>query len=162
MPNLKDQIQGLAADFAASVVKAFHGASFADIAALTTAPSSGSSSPKSAPKAKRKRGRPATKPAPAVKALPAAPKPATPAPAKKAAGGKAPKMRRGPEEIAKIIGRIADLVSKSDKGMNAEGIGKALGLKPNEMRRPLDEGLAAKKLTKKGVKRATVYFAAKK
>ena len=163
MPNLKDQIQALASDFANSIVKAFHGASFADIAALTTAPSSGT---KSAPKAKRKRGRPAkkaapaTKPAPAVKALPA-PKVATPATAKKASG-KPSKMRRGPAEIAVIITKIVDLVAKKPEGMRAEDIGKALGLKSNELPRPLKEGVASKKLSKKGVKRATTYFAAKK
>jgi hypothetical protein len=162
MPNLRDQIHSLANDFAANLVKAFHSASFSDIAALSTtsSPSPGSSAARS-PSPKRKRVRAAKKPAPPGAAKPPATVPANRNP-DAAKAPKKPFMRRGPEEIAKIVVRIVDVVAKSPTGMRAEDIGKALGLKSNELPRPLKEGVAAKKLSKKGVKRATTYFVTRK
>ncbi len=157
MSNLREQIQSLAADFAAAVVKAFHGASFSDIAALTA----GAAPPAIPAKAKsrnRKRSRKATA-GPVVSAAPAKAAPAAKGAAKKAAK---PIKRRGPAEIEKVIARIVELLQKSPGGLRAEEIGKRLGLNSRELPRPLKEAVEAKKFAKKGQKRATTYFVSKK
>ena len=77
--------------------------------------------------------------------------------AKKATPGRL--ARRSPEQIAKTIERVVALVKKHKDGMRAEQIRVELGLQAKEMPRVLKDGLAAKKLTAKGQKRATTYFA---
>jgi hypothetical protein len=67
--------------------------------------------------------------------------------------------RRSPEQIAATIDRVVALVKKHKAGLRAEQIRIQLGLMAKEMPRVLKEGLAAKKLTCKGQKRATTYFA---
>jgi hypothetical protein len=67
--------------------------------------------------------------------------------------------RRSPEQIAKTIDRVVALVKKHKEGLRAERIRAELGMQAKEMPRVLKEGLAAKKLTAKGQKRATTYFA---
>jgi hypothetical protein len=164
MSNLREQIQSLAADFAAAVVKAFHGASFSDIAALTAGPAP--AAPAKSKSRSRKRSR---KPAAAAPAAPAA-KAAAPAakvaaaPAAKGGAKKPlkPLKRRGPAEIEKINARIVELLQKTPGGLRAEDIGKRLDLNSRELPRPLKEGVAAKKYAKKGHKRATTYFITKK
>jgi hypothetical protein len=54
---------------------------------------------------------------------------------------------------------VVALVKKHPKGLRAEQIRVELGLQAKEMPRVLKDGLAAKKLTCKGQKRATTYFA---
>jgi len=66
--------------------------------------------------------------------------------------------RRSDDDIEKMAKHIVELVGS--KGMRAEEIRSKLGLLPKEMPRVLKDGLAAKKLTSKGQKRATTYFAA--
>jgi hypothetical protein len=66
--------------------------------------------------------------------------------------------RRSAEEIAKSLEKIVLLVKTHKNGMRAEEIRSALGMEPKEMPRILKEGLAKKKLTSKGNKRATTYF----
>jgi hypothetical protein len=67
--------------------------------------------------------------------------------------------RRSPEEIAKVLDHVVALVKKSKTGMRSEEIKKALNLDVREVPRLLREGIAKKKLTKKGEKRATIYSA---
>jgi hypothetical protein len=67
--------------------------------------------------------------------------------------------RRSPEQIAAIVNRVVAAVKKHKDGLRAEQIRVALGLQAKEMPRVLKDGLAAKKLTSKGQKRATTYFA---
>jgi hypothetical protein len=67
--------------------------------------------------------------------------------------------RRSPEQIAKTIEQVVALVKKHKAGLRAEQIRVELGLQAKEMPRILKEGLAAKKLSAKGQKRATTYFA---
>jgi hypothetical protein len=50
-------------------------------------------------------------------------------------------------------------VKKHRGGLRAEQIRAELGMLPKEMPRVLKDGLAARKLTSKGQKRATTYFA---
>jgi hypothetical protein len=67
--------------------------------------------------------------------------------------------RRSGEEIAKSLEKIVLLVKTHKNGMRAEEIRSKLGMEPKEMPRMLKEGIAKKKLTSKGQKRATTYFA---
>ncbi len=67
--------------------------------------------------------------------------------------------RRSPQEIAELVDRVVALVKRHKDGLRAEQIRVELGLQAKEMPRVLKEGVAAKKLTSKGQKRATTYFA---
>jgi hypothetical protein len=68
--------------------------------------------------------------------------------------------RRSATDIAKALGEIVALVKGHKDGLRAEQIRAQLHMQPKEMPRVLAEGLAKKKLKKKGQKRATTYFAA--
>jgi hypothetical protein len=67
--------------------------------------------------------------------------------------------RRSAEDIAKNLDKIVLLVKTQKNGLRAEEIRSKLGMEPREMPRILKEGLSKKKLTSKGQKRATTYFA---
>jgi hypothetical protein len=67
--------------------------------------------------------------------------------------------RRSANEIEATVAKIVLLVKTHKEGMRAEEIRAALGMLPKEMPRILKEGLRTKKLTSKGQKRATTYFA---
>jgi hypothetical protein len=84
---------------------------------------------------------------------------AGPAVAKAAVRSTGRLARRSPEQIAKTIEQVVGLVKKHKDGLRAEQIRVELGLQAKEMPRILKEGLAAKKLSAKGQKRATTYFA---
>ena len=56
------------------------------------------------------------------------------------------------------LDKIVLLVKTHKNGMRAEEIRSTLGMESKEMPRILKEGLAKKKLTSKGNKRATTYF----
>ena len=58
-----------------------------------------------------------------------------------------------------MLGKIVLLVKTHKDGMRSEDIRAKLGLESKEMPRVLKEGLAKKKLSAKGQKRATTYFA---
>ena len=80
-----------------------------------------------------------------------------PVPKKRGKNGRLP--RRSAEEIAKSLDKIVLLVKTHKNGMRAEEIRAKLGMESKEMPHILKEGLAKKKLTAKGNKRATTYFA---
>jgi hypothetical protein len=66
-------------------------------------------------------------------------------------------LHRPPPEVE---GALRVLLVKTHKnGMRAEEIRSALGMQSKEMPRILKQGVASKKLTTKGQKRATTYFA---
>lgn len=67
--------------------------------------------------------------------------------------------RRSPDEIAKALDRMISLLKKHKDGLRAEEIRANLGMEPKEMPRILKEGVSTKKLSSKGQKRATTYFA---
>jgi hypothetical protein len=67
--------------------------------------------------------------------------------------------RRSDEEIAAALNKVVLLVKTHKDGMRAEEIRSKLGMQSKEMPRILKEGVAHKKLTTKGQKRATTYFA---
>jgi hypothetical protein len=85
--------------------------------------------------------------------------PAASAPQGKAARTPGRLPRRSPEEIAKALDRMVTLLKKHKDGLRAEEIRANLGMVPKEMPRILKEGVSTKKLTSKGQKRATTYFA---
>ena len=67
--------------------------------------------------------------------------------------------RRSAEEIQAALNKIVLLVKTQKNGLRAEEIRSKLGMEAKEMPRILKEGVAKKKLTSKGQKRATTYFA---
>ena len=78
-------------------------------------------------------------------------------PARKGKNGRLP--RRSAEEIAKTLDKIVLLIKTHKNGLRAEEIRTKLGMLSKEMPRILKEGVAKKKLTSKGQKRATTYSA---
>lgn len=68
--------------------------------------------------------------------------------------------RRSPEQIAKALEGVVGLVKKHKGGLRAEQIRSELGMQAKEMPRVLAEGLAKRKLKRRGRKRATTYTAA--
>ena len=58
-----------------------------------------------------------------------------------------------------MLNKIVLLVKTHKDGMRAEAIRAKLGMQAKEMPRILKEGISAKKLSSKGQKRATTYFA---
>jgi hypothetical protein len=68
-------------------------------------------------------------------------------------------QRRSAEEIKATLDKIHGLLKGKKEGLRAEQIRAALKLDVREMPRVLKEGLASKKLSSKGQKRATTYFA---
>jgi hypothetical protein len=67
--------------------------------------------------------------------------------------------RRSPEQIAQVIESVVGALKKSKSGMRSEQLQKVLGLDKKEITGPLAEALTAKKISKKGERRATTYFA---
>jgi hypothetical protein len=139
MPSLHGRLQNLAATFAADIVAAISGASLADLLA-----SEGGRTPGNGRTAKRASRGGGAQPEPV----------ATP---KKGKGGRL--ARRTPAEIDALLGKIILLVKTQKNGLRAEEIRSKLGLEPKEMPRVLKQGISSKKLTTKGQKRATTYFA---
>ncbi len=68
------------------------------------------------------------------------------------------RIRRSPEALEKQSSTILGYIKKNP-GQRAEQIGAALGLATREMMLPIAKLLEEKKLSKKGVKRATAYTA---
>ncbi|MBV9945571.1 MAG: hypothetical protein JOZ69_01835 [Myxococcales bacterium] len=68
--------------------------------------------------------------------------------------------RRSPDDIAKALEQVHGLLKRKKDGLRAEQIRDELNMQSKEMPRVLAEGLAKRKLRKKGQKRATTYFAA--
>jgi hypothetical protein len=75
-------------------------------------------------------------------------------------GGRLP--RRSAADIARVSNDIIGLLQKNPKGLRAEQIRASLKLDAKELPKPLSEALRAKKIGKKGQKRATTYFVAGK
>ncbi len=136
MSTLQSRIQTLADSFAQGVLAAIRSASLEEILA------GGGAAPKRGP------GRPPKAAASAPKAAPAA---------KRGKGGRLP--RRSPSDIEHVIGLITKALSDAGKGLRSEELQKVLKLSKKEIVGPLAQALSAKRITKKGQKRATTYFA---
>jgi hypothetical protein len=151
MPDLKNAIEGLTQQLTSGILAAVRSTSLQELLANQGGaakrgrgrPAKASSSPTPAPSAKRGPGRP--------------PKTAGPATIKKGKGGRLP--RRSSEDIEKVIGLITKALVAAGKGLRSEELQKVLKLDKKEIVGPLAQALAAKKITKKGQKRATTYFA---
>lgn len=78
---------------------------------------------------------------------------AAPAAARRPKGAK-----RDPEDIAALTESLAAFVKKTP-GQRIEQIGKALGTPTKELTLPMKKLIAAKRISTKGQKRATTYFA---
>jgi len=77
------------------------------------------------------------------------------APKRKSAGGK--RVRRTPEDLKNMAQEVITFV-KSNQGSAAGAIAKGLGVATKDLKRPVDDLLAAKKLRKQGERRGTQYF----
>jgi hypothetical protein len=132
MNTLRSQLDSLASNFASAVVRAIQSASLEEL--LTEVGG---------------KRRPGGSPAPVSSRTTAAPRTRKP--------GRLP--RRSVEDIKAALDKVHGLLKSSKGGMRAEQIRVALKLDAREMPRVLKEGLASKKLTSKGQKRATTYFA---
>jgi hypothetical protein len=140
MTTLNTKIRDLADSFAASVVAAIRSASLDEILGEGRAPSP----PRRGP------GRPPKANGGAIAA------PATKLVAKKGKGGRL--ARRSPSDIEHVIGLIVGKLGEHKEGLRSEQLQKVLKLSKKEIVGPLNQALAAKKISKKGQRRATVYF----
>jgi hypothetical protein len=142
MATLRSTIAQLANDFAAGVLDAVRGASLAEI----LSESSGGGR-----RARGRTGRPGVVDGVAVRSAIGSGR------GRRGRGGRL--SRRSADDIAEMVDRIASLLERHPRGLRAEQIRDALGVQSKELPRPLAEGLARKRLTKHGQKRATTYFA---
>ncbi|HTB77372.1 MAG TPA: hypothetical protein VK762_29205 [Polyangiaceae bacterium] len=140
MANLQSQLNTLATNFANQVMATLQGASLHDLASSGGGGNVGN-------------GRP-------VQVVAGGDREAPPLSTRAAAKGKNGRLaRRSADEIAAMLNKIVLLVKTQKNGLRAEEIRSKLGLLPKEMPRILKEGISTKKLTSKGQKRATTYFA---
>ncbi len=149
--SLQKSIASLAEVFAASVVAAIRSASLEEI--LTEGKGARSSSPAFIP-VKRGPGRP-RKIQSAAPASPAAAK--APVRAKAAKGGRLP--RRSEADLQRVVGVIVTELGKHKEGLRSEQLQKTLKLSKKEIVGPLGLALEQKKISKKGQRRSTTYFA---
>jgi hypothetical protein len=138
--SLKSRLSDLAASFADEVIAALQGASLHEL--IGSEASGGSGNGRQSRIVSRQ---PTAAVSPSAQAKPVR----TP--------GRLP--RRSPDEIAKALDRMVSLLKKHKDGLRAEEIRANLGMEPKEMPRILKEGVSTKKLSSKGQKRATTYFA---
>jgi hypothetical protein len=149
MSNLKSQIAALAETFSAGVLAAIRSASLEDILA------GGGAGP-----AKRGPGRPSKSSNGAAVARGGGGQPdplGVPTRSKRGKGGRL--ARRSPEQIAHVVESIVGALKQSKEGMRSEQLQKVLKLDKKEISGPLAEALGGKKISKKGQRRATTYFA---
>jgi hypothetical protein len=131
MPTLHSKLNDIAQNFASAVLDAVRGASLQDIHTVGGREVSN--------------GRKATRVA-------------SPAPTKRTrSSGRL--RRRSPEDIANALDKVLTALKGRKDGLRAEEIRGKTGMQAKEMPRILKEGLSKKKLTSKGRKRATTYFA---
>jgi hypothetical protein len=133
MSNLKNTLEALASDFARTVIAALRSASIDEITGLSS-----QSSP-------RRVGRPTGGESLTVVSR------------KRGPGGRL--GRRSVAQIGQMVDGIVNLLAKSPSGLRAEQIREALGVQAKELPRPLADALSAGRISKRGQKRATTYFA---
>jgi len=69
------------------------------------------------------------------------------------------RRRRSAADIGQTVEAIVKLLKTNKTGLRAEEIREKLGLARKEVPRPIAAALASRKISKKGQKRATTYFA---
>lgn len=139
MATLQSQVQDLARAFAEQVVGALRTASLGELVSTRSEVSVNTARPL---------------PRHISKATPGA---ALRTPTGARSNGRLP--RRSAEAIQATLDKVVTLVRKHKNGLRAEEIRATLGLLSKEMPRVLKDGISKKKLTTKGQKRATTYFA---
>jgi hypothetical protein len=87
--------------------------------------------------------------------------PGRPAGRRSAGGGGGKRIRRSMKDIVSTLDDVVKVVGAAKNGLRAEEIRAKLDLESKQLPRVLKEGLATKRLSKKGEKRATTYFAGK-
>jgi hypothetical protein len=143
MSTLRNTIESLASQFAASVLDALRSASIDELADVAGAGVRG------AP-VRRGPGRPRAE-ASDSSAAAAAPR------GRRGRGGRL--GRRSPGDITRMVQSIVDVLQKNTSGLRAEQLRESLGVEAKELPRPLAEALSSGRVTKTGQKRATTYFA---
>src|SRR5580658_5421918 len=129
MSDLRSSIHALAQSFASGVLQTIRSSSLEEILGTNSAPKRGPGRPPS----KRGPGRPR--------------------------GSSSKRLaRRSTKDLTAVANSIVALVKKHPKGLRGEQIRAELRIAKNEWMRPLGLALDSKKLTKKGEKRATIYF----
>jgi hypothetical protein len=146
MSSLKIKIASLAETFSAGVLAAIRSASLEEI----LAGGSGGALPKRGP------GRPPKSSNGRTVARGGGGQPDPLSTAKRGKGGRL--ARRSPSDIEHVIGLIVAKLAEHKAGLRSEQIQKELRLDKKEITGPLNQALAAKKITKKGQKRSTTYF----
>ncbi len=141
MSSLKSTLQSLAATFATGVFAAIRSASLEEVLAEEGV--------KPGPGRPRESAATATRSAAPARAA---------KPAKTGKGGRL--ARRSASDIEHVIGLIVAKLGENKGGLRSEQLQKLLQLDKKEVARPLEQALAAKKISKKGERRATTYFAA--
>lgn len=82
---------------------------------------------------------------------------------RKASAGGGKRIRRTAEDIAALAGKIHTVVKNGGKdGVSAETIREKLGIERKELPRAIAEALGQRLISKRGQKRATLYFAGSK
>jgi hypothetical protein len=79
---------------------------------------------------------------------------------KTSSGGK--RIRRSAEALQEVAEQIASYVRKHKDGVSAEQIREELGIERKDIPLPIAEALGQRLITKRGQKRATMYFAGSK
>jgi hypothetical protein len=74
------------------------------------------------------------------------------------------RIRRSPAELQALADKIVAVVKRHPKGIKAEELKRAMGVKPGNIgakvfTKPLALALASKRITKRGHRRATTYHA---
>ena len=152
--QLKHRVDSFVAELSALVKKAA-------LEAVTNALKGEGAAPGVAKAAGKKRAAPAAAaaaPVAAPKAAAKAPKaaPAAPAASKRKAG-----QKRSPDEITKTTDKLLAYITKNS-GQRIEEIAKGVGNSTKELTLPVKKLLTDKKISSKGEKRATRYYAAGK
>jgi len=149
--TLKNRISALAEEFSAGVLAAIRSASLEEIL------SEGGRSRSPASQASRVSRVSNASHAPAASAVAAEPAKRGPG---RPRGRKSGRLaRRSPEQIAQVVEAVVGALKKNKAGMRSEQLQKLLNLDKKEISGPLNEALEGKKITKKGQRRATTYFA---
>ncbi|MDB4938830.1 MAG: hypothetical protein JWP87_5802 [Labilithrix sp.] len=146
MSTLRNTIEALASQFAASVLDALRGASLDELAGVA-----GAGGVRGATAARRGPGRPRSDASASSAAA------STGAAKGRRRAGRL--GRRSAGDITRMVESIVDALSKSATGMRAEQLRESLGVEAKELPRPLAEALSSGRVTKTGQKRATTYFA---
>jgi hypothetical protein len=149
MSTLQSQLDSLARSFAEQIVETIRGSSLHELSSGGVGSGANSASNHAdAPRAfasSRSARKAVTK--------------ATQVPAPKVTRSNGRLPRRSVDEIRAMLDKVVALVKKQRNGLRAEEIRADLGMLPKEMPRILKEGVSTKKLSTKGQKRATTYFA---